>query len=80
MLDILERMSEKIVAGESVPTDHLEQVLDFLEVFADKCHHGKEKEKLLFAAMEEAGVPKEGGPLAAMFSEHDRGRQFIKKK
>ncbi len=77
MLDILERMSEKIVAGESVPTDHLEQVLDFLEVFADKCHHGKE-EKLLFAAMEEAGVPKEGGPLAAMFSEHDRGRQFIK--
>ena len=76
MLDILERMSEKIVAGESVPTDHLKQVLDFLQVFADKCHHGKE-EKLLFAAMEEAGVPKEGGPLAVMLSEHDRGRQFI---
>ncbi|MGA2404066.1 MAG: hemerythrin domain-containing protein [Syntrophobacteraceae bacterium] len=105
MLDILERMSERIVAGKSVPTDHLKQVLDFLQVFVDKCHHGKE-EKLLFAAMEEAGVPKEGGPslrlgsplhaavsgnassprpifseggpLAVMLSEHDRGRQFIK--
>ena len=47
-----------------------------MQVFADKCHHGKE-ERLLFAAMEEAGVPKEGGPLAVMLSEHGRGRQFI---
>ncbi len=76
MLDILETMSERIVAGESVPTDHLKQVLDFLQVFADKCHHGKE-ERLLFAAMQEAGVPREGGPLGVMLSEHDRGRQFI---
>ena len=76
MLDVLERMSERITAGESVPTDHVKQVLDFLQVFADKCHHGKE-ELLLFPAMEEAGVPKEGGPLAVMLSEHGRGRQFI---
>jgi len=76
MLDVLDRMSERIAAGKNVPTDHLKQVLDFLQVFADKCHHGKE-ERLLFAAMEEAGVPKEGGPLAVMLSEHARGRQFI---
>ena len=76
MLDVLEEMSERIVAGKSVPTDHLKQVLDFLQVFADKCHHGKE-ERLLFSAMEAAGVPKEGGPLAVMLSEHGRGRQFI---
>ncbi|MGA2936990.1 MAG: hemerythrin domain-containing protein [Syntrophobacteraceae bacterium] len=75
MLDILEKMSERIAAGKSVPTDHLKQVLNFLQGFADKCHHGKE-ERLLFAAMEEAGVPKEGGPLAVMLSEHGRGRQF----
>ena len=76
MLDILERMSERIVAGKSVPIDHLKQVLDFLQVFADKCHHGKE-ERLLFLAMEAAGVPKENGPLAVMLSEHGRGRLFI---
>jgi hemerythrin-like domain-containing protein len=76
MLDILEKMSERIVEGKNVPVDHLKQVLDFLQVFADKCHHGKE-EQILFSAMEEAGVPKEGGPLAVMFSEHGRGRQFI---
>ena len=76
MLDVLERMSERIVAGKTVPTDHLKQILDFLQVFADKCHHGKE-ERLLFPAMEAAGVPKEGGPLAVMLSEHGRGRVFI---
>jgi len=68
-------MSERIAAGKSVPTDHLKQVLDFLQGFADKCHHGKE-ERLLFSAMEAAGVPKEGGPLAVMLSEHGRGRLF----
>lgn len=76
MLDVLEKMSEKIVAGKSVPADHLKQVIDFFQVFADKCHHGKE-ERLLFGEMEAAGVPKEGGPLSVMLSEHGRGRQFI---
>jgi len=76
MLNILERMSERIVAGKDVPIDHLKQVLDFLQIFADKCHHGKE-ERLLFAAMEKAGIPKKDGPLGVMLSEHGRGRQFI---
>ncbi len=76
ILDVLERMSEKIVAGESVPVDHLKQVLEFLQVFADRCHHGKE-EGILFPALEEVGVPKTGGPIGVMLSEHDRGRQFI---
>jgi len=76
MLDVLERMSERIAAGKSVPIDHLKQVLDFLQVFADRCHHGKE-ERILFFAMEEAGVPKEDGPLAVMLSEHGRGRLFM---
>jgi len=76
MLDVLETMSEKIVAGKSIATDHLKQVIDFFQVFVDKCHHGKE-ERLLFGAMKEAGVPREGGPIGVMLSEHGRGRQFI---
>lgn len=76
ILDVLERMSERIVSGKGVPTGDLRQVLDFLRIFADKCHHGKE-ERLLFAAMEGAGFPKGGGPLAVMLSEHARGRQLI---
>jgi hemerythrin-like domain-containing protein len=76
ILSVLEKISERIAAGESVPIDHLKQVLSFLQIFTNKCHHGKE-EGLLFAAMEEAGVPKDGGPLGGMLSDHVKCRQSI---
>ncbi|MCE5337012.1 MAG: hemerythrin domain-containing protein [Desulfobacteraceae bacterium] len=77
VLDVLEKISEKILAGETVPTDHLRQILEFLRVFVDQCHHGKE-EDILFPALEEAGIPRQGGPIGVMLSEHDRGRNFIR--
>jgi len=41
----------------------------FLEVFVDKCHHGEE-EKVLFPAMEEAGIPRQGVPIGVMIYEY----------
>jgi hemerythrin-like domain-containing protein len=76
MLDVLERMSEKLASGESIQIDHLKDVLKILQVFADKCHHGKE-ENYLYTAMLEAGVPEKGGPLSILLSEHGRGRRFV---
>ncbi|HBP63552.1 MAG TPA: hemerythrin, partial [Desulfosporosinus sp.] len=51
--------------------------LEFLQVFVDKCHHGKE-EKVLFPAMEEAGFEQEGGPIGVMLYEHEQGRSYVK--
>ncbi len=76
ILDVLEKISENITSGEAVQMEHIKQILDFLQVFVDKCHHGKE-EDILFPALEEAGVPNVGGPIGVMLSEHDRGRKFI---
>ena len=76
MLDVLERMSEMLASGESVPLEHLRDVLKILQTFADKCHHGKE-ENYLYPAMVESGVPDKGGPLSIMLSEHGRGRRFV---
>jgi len=77
MIRILERMSDRLEAGENVDLTHLEKAVDFIKVFADKCHHGKE-EDLLFPAMEKAGIPKTGGPLGVMLHEHVEGRGFVK--
>ena len=77
MLKILERMCDKLEAGEQVDNSHLEQVVDFIKNFADKCHHGKE-EDILFETMEEAGFTKEAGPIGVMLSEHDLGRDLVK--
>jgi len=77
MLRIAEKVNEKLEAGEEVNPEHLEQIVEFIRVFADKCHHGKE-EDLLFVAMEEAGIPKEGGPIGVMLAEHDMGRSYVR--
>lgn len=77
MLRILEKVSERLEAGEKVSTEHLDRILEFIRVFADKCHHGKE-EDLLFPAMEKAGIPSERGPIGVMLYEHSEGRDFVK--
>jgi len=76
-LNVLETICVKITSEGSYDKKDLEDILDFLKVFADKCHHGKE-EDLLFPALEEAGMKKEFGPIAVMLSEHVMGRGFIK--
>jgi hypothetical protein len=54
MIRILEKMSDRLEAGESIDVTHLEKSVDFIKVFPDKCHHGKE-EDLLFPEMVTAG-------------------------
>ncbi len=76
VLEVLDRISERIVSAEDVPLDHIDQIIEFFRIFVDRCHHGKE-EDFLFPAMQAAGVPKEGGPIGVMLSEHDRGRRFV---
>lgn len=77
MLRILEGVCTKLQAGEKVDPEHLDKILEFIKVFADKCHHGKE-EDVLFPAMEETGIPKQGGPIGVMLAEHDTGRNYVR--
>lgn len=76
MLNILEEVSRKLEAGENVAPEHLDRILEFIRVFADGCHHGKE-EDVLFPAMEEMGVPRNSGPIGVMLTEHVLGRSYI---
>ncbi len=76
---------EKVLAGvqrlmqssEATPLDVWRKALDFISNFADKCHHLKE-EKILFPALEERGMPSEGGPIGMMLFEHEQGRAYVK--
>lgn len=49
---------------------------DFFRLFADRCHHGKEEDRL-FAKMAEGGFPTDIGPIAVMLSEHVEGRACV---
>ena len=74
---ILGKICDRVESGKEFEIKHLEQLLDFIRVFTDKCHHGKE-EDVLFPAMEEIGIPREGGPVGVMLSEHETMREYIR--
>jgi len=76
MLNILEQVCRQLEADGNLNKEHFDGILEFLKVFVDKCHHGKE-EDLLFPALVAAGVPKDG-PIAVMLQEHEMGRNYIK--
>ena len=77
VLSILEKLCQRLANSEEVNPEHFGQVMEFIQVFADQCHHGKE-EQFLFPALEAAGVPKAGGPLGVMLSEHEHGRALVR--
>ena len=75
-LEILEQISNTAMKSNSADIRDINDMINFLRLFADKCHHGKE-ENLLFPAMEKVGIPNEGGPIGQMLAEHNQGRQLI---
>ncbi|HAR35847.1 MAG TPA: hemerythrin [Acidobacteria bacterium] len=77
MLKIITEVARLLEAGQGVDLKDLNDILEFLKIFADRCHHGKEEE-LLFPALETVGIPRDRGPLGVMLSEHQSGRALIK--
>jgi hemerythrin-like domain-containing protein len=75
-LKILEKMANLLKGKEKVEVSDIKDMVEFFQLFADKCHHGKE-EGFLFPAMEKYGIPRENGPIGQMLSEHVEGRKYI---
>ena len=85
MLSDEHRVIERVLAAVDRLTtrpakESLEQwqkALDFIRNFADGCHHHKE-EKVLFPALENHGIPRDGGPVGMMLTEHEEGRSYVR--
>jgi hemerythrin-like domain-containing protein len=77
VLASLKVMADKLAAGAEVARQDVADFGRFFRDFADKCHHGKEEDRL-FVKMVEVGFPQEGGPIAVMLAEHDAGRQEVR--
>jgi hemerythrin-like domain-containing protein len=76
MIRILGLMADRLDAGTPVDPDDLERSVEFIRVFADRCHHGKE-EGHLFPEMEKAGIARDHGPIGVMLTEHTSGRRLV---
>jgi len=69
---------ERLTLGPAAPLEVWEKAYDFIRNFADKCHHLKE-EKILFPALEERGIPRDGGPIGMLLLEHEEARAYVRR-
>jgi hemerythrin-like domain-containing protein len=76
MIKILGHIADRLDSGKVVDLDDLDRSVEFIRIFADKCHHAKE-EGHLFPEMERAGIPRDRGPIGVMLAEHVRGREYV---
>ena len=76
-LNFLDSIQKSLDGPAPSPKKDLEDMVTFFTLFADSCHHGKEEGKL-FPAMEQAGIPNQGGPIGQMLHEHELGRSYMK--
>ncbi|MDX9745134.1 MAG: hemerythrin domain-containing protein [Syntrophales bacterium] len=76
MLRIMEAIRRQAQDRGDLNEAHFAAILEFLDVFVDRCHHAKEEE-LLFPALEKKGVSKDGGPMSVILHEHVLGRRLV---
>jgi hemerythrin-like domain-containing protein len=77
VLGALQTCVDTLSAGTPVPRATVAGFADFFQNFADKCHHGKEEDRL-FVKMNQFGFPREYGPIGVMLAEHAEGRRHVR--
>jgi uncharacterized protein len=75
---VLEAADKAFAAAAGPPARLVGQLVDYLVGYADGCHNRKEEEHL-FPLIEARGIPREGGPLGVMISEHEQSRSLLAK-
>lgn len=73
---VMAQIEEQLELRHTVNADVLRDLLQFMRVFSEQCHHGKE-ESYFFPYLETKGVPSTGCPLSALKGEHARSRQLL---
>ena len=77
MVKALGGVADDMERGQQVDVDMLVAAVEFLRVYADKLHHGKE-ETLFFPMLVKRGVPPQGCPIGGLNHEHEKGRALVR--
>ncbi|MDP4267152.1 MAG: hemerythrin domain-containing protein [Bacteroidota bacterium] len=76
IMKILEQISNKIEILNTIDEDDLEKCIDYLKIFVDKCHEGKE-ETILFPELVKGGIANEKGPIGVLIQEHLLEKDYV---
>ncbi len=70
-------VADAIEKGQPADAAMLATAVEFLRLYADKLHHGKE-ERLFFPMLVTRGVPPQGCPIGGLNHEHEKGRALVR--
>ncbi len=73
----LGEVADRIARGGQADVVRLARAAEFLRVYADQLHHGKE-EALFFPMLVKRGVPPQGCPIGGLNHEHEKGRALVR--
>jgi hemerythrin-like domain-containing protein len=76
MLKILEAVQVRMAEGEAPPAEVWSDIVSFLRVFVDRCHHGKE-ERALFPAVMLIADGEAKVRVEELLVEHVEGRRLV---
>jgi hemerythrin-like domain-containing protein len=76
MLKILEALRPRIAGGDIPPAEDWTDIVTFLRVFVDRCHHGKE-ERILFPAVIQVADDETRTLIEQFLIEHVEGRRLV---
>jgi hemerythrin-like domain-containing protein len=76
VIKILEALRPRITRGDVPPAEDWDDIVTFLRVFVDRCHHGKE-ERVLFPALMQAADDSTRALIQELLVEHVEGRRLV---
>lgn len=77
MLKVIRKVCYRVMTLGDFDIEDVSKIIDFVRIYADKHHHGKE-EDILFETMNK-NIQKlaESGAITGMYIEHDQGRLYM---
>lgn len=77
MLKVIRKLSYRVLTNGDYDIEDLPKIIDFVRVYADKHHHGKEEDILFETMNKDIEKLAKSGAITGMYIEHDMGRLYM---
>ena len=77
MLKVIREVSYRVMTLGEFDIEDVTSIIDFVRVYADQHHHGKEEDILFDTMNKEIEKLAKSGAITGMYIEHDSGRLFM---
>ncbi len=77
MIEIIRQQIDKIKAEKKVDSAFIDTAVDFIRIYADKTHHGKEEEILFRECKKKSMSDEDAGFMNELVDEHKYGRKTV---